>query len=246
MLNNLKKVVFLIFLSSVFAYAETELDAVNADQRFIYIGVDGGVAEPVIKNFKHEHSGSEFVLKRAETFGVRVGYSFYPQIAIGLSAAHSPKYRLHYTLPVQTLPSGAIIPQTPGSTKVVSNVFMLNMTYDLAKVQGITPFVVVAVGLAQVEVKPTSSKWELINSDYFRIKKTKNNCFAWQMGLGLAKELTSNFSVNITARLQSVYDIKIKYETLDIATQSFARAMPIKKTIGVGEFAIGLTYKLPM
>lgn len=246
---NLKKIVLLICVYFVYvtvAYAASKPDEANSDQRFLYIGIDGGIAEPVVKKFRHENSGSNLVLKRSEILSVKFGYSFYPQMSIGLAATHQPKYRLNYTLPAQTLTSGDVIPQTTGNTKVVSNVFMLNMTYDLAQVRGVTPFVIMATGLAQVQVKPTSSQWQAINADYFRIKKTNNNCFAWQIGLGLAKELTTNFSINVTTKLQTVHNIKIKYEALDWTSQSLVPAIPIKKTIGVGEFAIGFTYKLPI
>ncbi len=244
---NYKKIAILFSLCAVTAYAEVNEEAgISADQRYLYLGIDGGITEPVIRKFRHERSGSDFVLKGSEMFSVKVGYSFYPQIAIGVIATYQPKYRLHYTLPAQTLSSGAIIPETPGNTKVLTNAYMVNMTYDLAQVKGITPSVILAVGLAQVQIKPTSSKWDAINADYFRINKNNNNCFAWQMGVGLSKDLTSNISLNMTAKLQTAYDIKIKYETLDITTQSFVPATPIKKTIGVGEFTIGLTYKLPI
>ena len=246
---NFKRIVLLICVSNFYvssAYAESETEGVNLDQRFLYFGIEGGIAEPVVKKFRHKNSGSDFVLKKSEMFGVKFGYSFYPQMAIGLSAAHQPKYRLHYTIPPQTLTSGDIIPETSGSTKVVSNVFMLNATYDLAQVKGITPFVIMAAGLAQVQVKPASLQWQVINADYFRIRKTNNNCFAWQIGLGLAKDLTTNFSINISGKLQTVHNIRIKYETLDFASQAFVPAIPIKKTVGVGEFAIGFTYKLPI
>ena len=46
--------------------------------------------------------------------------------------------------------------------------------------------------------------------------------------------------------LQVVKDIKIKYETLDIKTQGFKSQTPIKKTIGVGEFTLGFTFKIPV
>lgn len=246
---NFKRIVLLICAYHVYvssAYAESETEVVNSDQGFLYFGIEGGIADPVVKKFRHKHSGSNFVLKKSEMFSIKFGYSFYPQMAIGLAATHQPKYRLHYTLPAQALTSGDIIPQTSGKTKVVSNVFMLNITYDLAQVKGITPFVIMAAGLAQVQVKPASLQWQAINADYFRIRKTNNNCFAWQIGLGLAKELTTNFSINVSGKLQTVHKIRIKYETLDFASQTFVPAIPIKQTVGVGEFAIGFTYKLPI
>ena len=52
--------------------------------------------------------------------------------------------------------------------------------------------------------------------------------------------------MDIGAKLQVVNDIKVKYDTFDIKTQSFVAQKPIKKTIGVGEFTLGFTFKIPV
>ena len=62
----------------------------------------------------------------------------------------------------------------------------------------------------------------------------------------MSKEITDNLSVNLSAKLQIANNAKIDYETLNMATQQFESASPIKKTIGVGEFGMGFTYKLPI
>lgn len=176
----------------------------------------------------------------------KIGYSFYPQMAIELSVTHQPKYRLHYVLPQKELTPSLIIPQTPGITKVISNIYMINLVYDLDKVKEITPFVILGAGVARVKVSSASSRWDLMNVEYFRIKTTRSNCFAWQVGLGFSKELSSNFNIDTAVKLQAAHAIKINYATLDMKTQQFIPATPIKKTIGVGEFGIGFTYRLPI
>ncbi|MCC8417004.1 MAG: outer membrane beta-barrel protein [Rickettsia endosymbiont of Bryobia graminum] len=233
-----------VYSLAPFAYADDYNISTN---NFLYIGGEYGVVEPVVKKFRHQHSGSDLVLKRSKMYSVKLGYSYYPQMAIEFSATYQPKYRLNYTLPETATIMGAI-PKTKGTTKVSSNVYMINLIYDLNKVKELTPFVILGGGLAQVKFRPTISVW---NSpvgpiDYFRVKKQRHNCLAWQVGLGFSKDITSNFSIDVAAKLQAVSNIKIKYDTLDISTGLFNRAKPIKKTIGVGEFGIGFTYKLPI
>ncbi len=122
---------------------------------------------------------------------------------------------------------------------------MLNLIYDLEKIKTGTPFVILGGGIAQVKVKPTSSRWSVINSDYFKVRKTHKNCVAWQAGLGISQDVTSSLSIDATAKLQTAYRVRINYDTLDMQTGQFVPAKPIKKTIAVGEFGVGFTYRLP-
>ncbi|MCC8368984.1 MAG: outer membrane beta-barrel protein [Rickettsia endosymbiont of Oxypoda opaca] len=230
-----------IVITSV-AYAEEE----GANQRSLYIGAEGGIVEPVVSKFRHKSSNTAITLKRSGMYSGKIGYIFYPQMAIEFSATYQPKYRLHYVLPQQDLSNGLSIPKTPGKTRVVSNIYMVNLIYDFQEVKSFTPFVIFGAGIAQVKVKPTSSRWDLMNTEYFKVRRTHTNCFAWQAGLGVSKYVTPNFSIDLAAKLQVVQDVKIKYDTLNIQTGQFTPANPIKKTIGVGEFGIGFTYKLPI
>jgi hypothetical protein len=225
-----------------FAYG----DEVTTDQRFWYIGSEIGIVEPVIKKFRHTKSNSDFILKRSEMYSGKIGYSYYPQMAIEFSATHQPKYRLHYILPEIDTGLGVTIPKTLGATKVISDIYMINLVYDLEKIHNVTPFVILGAGIAQVKVKPTSSRFDLMDIEYFKLKSSRTNCFAWQIGLGFSKDLSPNFSIDLAAKLQVAHSIKIKYDTFDMTTQQFLPASPIKKTIGVGEFGIGFTYRLPI
>jgi opacity protein-like surface antigen len=165
-------------------------------------------------------------------------------MAIEFSVTHQPKYRFAYILPEQALGNGASIPKTPGITKVVSNIYMINLVYDLKGFKKLTPFVIIGGGIAQVKVKATSSSFR--NQQFFKINNTDNNCLAWQTGIGLSQEITPNLSLGASVKLQVVHNIKVKYDTLDMSVQKFVAAKPIKKTIGVGEFGVGFTYKLPI
>lgn len=235
-------VIYSFFISISIAGAD---NIINYQSNFIYIGTELGIVEPVISKFQHKHSKTDISLKRSFMYSGKVGYSFYPQMAIEFSFNHHPKYNLHYVLPEKDLGNGMKIPKTPGKTTVLLNIYMLNLIYDLAEVKGFTPFVILGGGIARVDVKSTSSRWEVADTDFFKIRTTRTNCAAWQVGLGFSKNITPAFSLDIAAKLQVAHGVKINYDTLD-ASQKFVAASPIKRTIGVGEFGIGFTYKLPI
>ena len=239
-----------------------EVNAENISQREVekywYIGAEAGISDPVVKSFTHKESNTVIRLKKSHIYSGIIGYSFYPGMMIEISGTYQPKYRMAYTLPKQSLSSlvqGLSIPETYGITPVSTNVFMVNFIYEMMAItsMAIKPYVIGGAGIAKIATKPNVSYWQApaflkmgTNVPYFKIKKNSQNCFAWQVGVGINKDVTNNFSVNLSAKMQVVKDIKIKYQTLNVKTNSFDEAQPIKKTIGVGEFAIGLTYKLPL
>ena len=242
-MNKLLKIsIIYIFhlISTSIAYS----DHIKHEQRFLYIGAEAGLVEPVQHKFHHKESNTNLTLKRSAMYSGKIGYSFYPGMAMEFSTTYQPQYRLGYTLPQKHLSSSHSIPKTLGQTKMVSRIYMLNLIYDLKTINSFIPFVIIGAGLATMKVKPTSSKWNLMNMEYFRVRKTQTNCFAWQFGVGISKDITENFSIDTTAKLQVIHDIKAKYDTLDETTNKFVPSTPIKKTIGVGEFGIGFTYKL--
>ncbi|MDP5109869.1 MAG: porin family protein [Rickettsiaceae bacterium] len=284
-MNNLK----VAALASVILLNNNVALASNAEDRYIYIGTELGISEPVVKEFSYKSQAGEtkMRLKQSRMYGGRIGYSFYPNMAVEISGTHQPKYRLAYRLPavdltesiqgmaiqahvgqgmtqaaataaVQAQIPSAGIPTTPDITKVSANVFMLNWIYELEKQKfGLKPYVIFGAGIAQVNIRPQRTYWQPDASlavfpgfggpiEFFRVKKNIHNCFAYQFGGGISKDISDHFAVDLGAKLQVVKDIKIKYEKLDIATQSFKSEKPIKKTIGVGEFTLGFTFKIPV
>lgn len=236
----------------------------KADDRYFYIGSELGLAEPVVKSFIYKDDfgrKTRMRLKQSKMFGGRVGYSFYPNMMIEVSYTHQPKYRLAYILPEVSTPVGFTIPETSGQTRVSSDVVTLNWIYEMEEqLAGIKPYMIVGAGVSKVSIKPTISHWKTPvpipnlgdNIPYFRVQKNNINCFTWQAGLGFSKNLTDNFAIDIGGKLQVVNNIKIRYDTLDsgvllsTGTLKYNSAKPIKKTIAVGEFTLGFTFKLPI
>lgn len=236
--------------------ANAETSSPSASDRYVYVGTEFGLSDSIKKSFKHEESKTRMRLKKSHMYGGKIGYGFYPNMMVEISGTHQPKYRLAYRLPEQSPALGLSIPETQGITGVSANVFTMNFIYELEKMTSfeIKPYVIFGAGVAKISVKPTISYWKPptflgMGTDdiaYFKIKKTNQNCFAWQVGIGVAKDITNNFSIDFGAKMQVVEDIKIKHQTLNMKTKSFDEAKPIKKTIGVAEFTVGLTYKIPL
>lgn len=284
-MNNLK----IAALASVILLNSNVTLASNAEDRYIYIGTELGISEPVVKQFSYKSQAGEtkMRLKQSRMYGGRVGYSFYPNMAIEISGTHQPKYRLAYRLPAvdltesiqgaaiqslvgQGMPQAAAtaavqaqipsagIPTTHDITKVSANVFTLNWIYEIEKQKfGLKPYVIFGAGVAQVNIRPQKTLWHPEANlaaipgldkpiEFFRVKKNVHNCFAYQLGGGISKDISDHFTVDLGAKLQVVKDIKIKYDTFDITTQSFKSQAPIKKTIGVGEFTLGFAFKIPV
>ena len=236
MQNSIKLILASVCCLSTFTYSFAE--ELGADERFFYIGAEAGIVEPVQRNFKHKHSQTRLTLKKSSMYSGKIGYSFYPQMAIELSGTYQPSYKLGYKLP-----EVGFAPSLSGKTKVSSQIYMANLIYEFKNYSSFTPFVIGGVGMARLNIKPTSTSY--MGVEFFRVKKGSPNCFAWQAGLGVSKDIAPNFSVDLAAKLQAAHNIKVYYESLNTTIGKFVTAGPIKKTIGVWEFGLGFTYKFP-
>ena len=256
----MRKAKITLLASSILLSANISL-ANNAEDKYVYIGSEFGLLEPVVKSFDYqaEEGTTRMRLKQSRMYGGRIGYAFYPGMMIELSVTHQPKYRLGYKLPPVTFSLDSslpdfTIPETTGETKISANVFTLNFIYEMQeRFVGVKPYVIFGAGVAQVLIKPTISTTNVLaatplgnNVTFFKVKKNNINCYTWQFGGGFTKDLGDNLSIDLGAKLQLVNDIKIKYDTLNAKIQSFSAAKPIKKTIGVGEFTLGFTFKMPV
>jgi opacity protein-like surface antigen len=258
------KIFKLTILVSLALLSNNAVFAKNASDRYMYIGTELGISEPVVKSFVYESQSGEtrMRLKQSRMFGGRIGYSFYPNMSVEISGTHQPRYRLGYKLPSVDVAVGAglppvIIPSISDTTKVSSNVLTLNLLYEFDKQKfDLKPYAIFGIGVARINISPNKSFWKPEVSllalgfadsvEFFRIKKNIHNCLAYQFGGGISKDIGENFSVDLGAKLQIVRNITIKYETLDMTTNQFVEQSPIKKTIGVGEFTLGFTFKFPV
>lgn len=263
MLNHGKKELFkklsslltVPLLASTVAMPVSALGQKKATDNYVYAGLELGLSEPIWKKFDYkddESRTSRIGLKNSKMLGGRLGWSFYPDMAIEISGTHQPKHGITYTLPevpIEAIP-GLVIPKTSDRTKVKANVYTLNLLYRLPalEVATITPYVIGGAGVAIVSVQPKLTN-TVINGneiEYFRVKKTTTKAPTYQLGVGFVKEFGQNFEIDLSSRFQVIQNIKINYDTLDITTQEFKKQKPIKKTIAMGEFTLGMIFKFPV
>jgi len=260
------KAILLATTSLIFANASmAQSDMNDADYREVYVGADFGLSEPVIKKFSYKDEKgfkTDLRLDNSPMYGGRIGYVFYPSMKIELSASHRPKYRIGYTLP-----AARVSPDSDGSGKTTADakIFNLRLIYSMSEqFAGVKPYAMFGVGVANMSIKYTESTMNTYaygaaatpNVPFFRVNKNNINCFSWQVGAGFTKDITDDLSLDFGAKLYVVNDIKIKYDILDVDgtnatiptgfTPKYDSQKPIKKTIGVGEFTIGLAYKFPV
>ncbi len=206
----------------------------------IYIGGDIGVAMPLISEFtyKDEKSGNSMKASLSNSFfyNGKIGYSFYPQMSAEIAVSYHPTHVLSYNFPD--------MPGYSGKTNVSSISIMANIVYDLAKLKSnIVPFVFIGAGVSSVTVEASNVDISP-NIKLFSNEKTTGNYLTWNLGLGLAKEITDNFSMNVTGRVHIIHNVKINYSSANDVAQLTKRD-PIEKIIGFGEISLGFKYKLP-
>lgn len=257
MKKQIQKVALLAITPAILASSSLTA-AANAEDRYMYLGVEGGISEPVVKDFE-ETVGTlttKMRLKQSRMYGGRVGYSFYPGMSVELSVRHQPKYKLAYRLPSYnlTLAPGmdVKINEIPGMTKISADEIMLGLVYQFQdQYAGLKPYVIFGAGVSKLHIRAKDAETDALvpygqgMQTTFRVKDNKMNCFSWQFGGGIVRDITDNFSIDLGAKLRVVNGIKLKYDISDGAG-GFKRQKAIKKTLGVGEFTLGFLFKLPV
>lgn len=230
----------------------------NNTNRF-YVGFEGGINKPLSDEIKFKAQGEKmtFSLKQSNMYSARLGYVFAPGMAVELSYTKQPKFKVGFKLPSYDLmvpvptPIGAIPTPgklIPGTTKAVADVYTINMVYDLMPLPGgITPYFIGGAGIAKIDLKPTQlvlsipSIAQVPDTEVFSVQRSKGNYFAWQAGLGAQKEITSNLSFDVSAKLQAIHNIKLRYTVSKPGSP--AKKDYVKKTLGGIELGAGLTFK---
>jgi opacity protein-like surface antigen len=244
----------LLSLSITFASIATADCDCDEDkpERKLYLGIEGGWSAALKKSFIHKETKVTGSLKSSPFYGGIVGYRFYPGMAIEANFQHKPKYFMNFVLPAKDLESGAKLAKTPGKVKVISNIYMIGLTYDFPEFNKIVPYVGIDAGLAQIKTKYLPLKGDIqvagttiMKKEVFRIKNKSNISPAAQLTIGLSSEIATGLRLNLAGRIQVIKDAKISYEEYNPKTDAFD-SKKLKQTLGVSEIVVGLTYDLPI
>ncbi len=228
-----------------------------------YIGVEGGLSAPIPNTFKKkmDFSGQKVTiegkLSNSAMYGALLGYKFYPGMAAEFSYQHKPNYKLNITLP-DTNFSFAGMPVTAkknsAKVKVTSDLYLIGLVYDLAEVKGLTPYVGVELGVANIKAKSQTFYSDIAlqangavispHTEVMRIKKSNSIRPAFQLSVGATKEnIIKNVNLYAAARVQLIMEAKLKYDL--IANGAVSSSGKLKQSLLISEVVMGLTYNLP-
>ncbi|MES2215172.1 MAG: hypothetical protein V4485_04030 [Pseudomonadota bacterium] len=228
-------------------------ESTQAPENKFYVGIEGGASMPLKQKFdiKDKESGlkSKAKLSRSAMYGAIVGYKFYPEMAFELAFQRKPLYKAKVTTPATTYQAPGItlaVPSASNTVKITSDIYMAGITYNLAQVGALTPYIGFDAGVARVKAKGASIKAPIatpvgvVIREVMEIKKTSCTAPAWQLTLGAStQDLIPNTQLYMAARVQAIHNVKLKYSMDGGNTKTF------KKTLGVGEVVLGMTYALP-
>jgi opacity protein-like surface antigen len=142
---------------SLSAQAEEKI-ASSADGK-IYFGIEGGYSFPAKTKFKDKTASGAQVTGKLKGTGVyegKIGYRFYPNMAVELAYAYRPAYKLG-VYPADTSTKVLNIPinitNILSKTKVQSHTLMLNLIYEAQTEKAYRPYFLAGVGYAHVTPK---------------------------------------------------------------------------------------------
>ena len=226
------------FLSPV-AFAD---GTVGFDDNKIYFGIEGGYSAPAKGKFKDE--GAVGKLKGTGVIEGKVGYMFYPGIAVEVAYGYRPNYDLKLEFPDQ---SALGLSDFRSKVKVASHSVLVSLVYFAQPNGKFTPYFTVGAGYAHVT--PKYAKIDAMHPSLGRIKvgyikKHVSERIAIRGGAGVLTELTPNLHLTTGVKLEVVNKIGLHADFINPGTGAFVRSSSLKKTIGVVEFTAGLRVSL--
>lgn len=255
MQNIIKSVLFLgaVSVFQMNALANCGCDIQDTKHGNFYLGLEGGISLPVKRTFKEKMKSMpelkyEGELSKSSMYGAILGYRFYPKMAAEFNFQRKPSYKLKITTPTVPVPVLGSIPSGNSTTKVHSDLYLLGLVYDLPQLGQTTPYVGFDFGVARIKNTATdiySTLPMLGNVAVVHIRKNSMKAPVFQFNLGITThEIIPNTQFYAATRLQIIKGVKIKYDTINPITRE-KTPDSFKKTIGVGEFVVGMTYDLP-
>ncbi len=251
---NLNKhlAIFALSIASAYsAYGSTAYENNKESDRVAYVGVEAGLSKTLKKTMPIETEfgkGKDLTLEysKSNTYSIKGGYSFYPEMALEFAANIHPKYKVDIKFPeLPFLPERAT-----GKNSLKLKFYTLSAIYNLPRIDfaGVTPYVLGGAGVAEVKIMGTKVYGKLPplgELALLDVMTTNNKLPAYQLGLGLRKDITHNVELDLSAKMQLIPNVKVKYRIFDKNKFDFGDKKHVKKHLGVGYIALGLNFKLP-
>ncbi|GAA5101441.1 outer membrane protein [Wohlfahrtiimonas larvae] len=122
--------------------------------------------------------------------------------------------------------NGRFLNNAPVSNQVKTQFIMLNAYYDFTNSTDFTPYVGAGIGYARLKANS--------QVDYQSFSKKKNN-FIWNLGVGVAYEVTPNISLDVGYRY-------VNYGKVSSATNIYSRPVNARSKLKAHEFNFGIRY----
>jgi hypothetical protein len=234
----MKKKLLLLATAAMFSTSLTYAE--DVDSKY-YLGISGGTSIPLKSKFKikgkdeltDQDKETDAKLKSSYMTTVSLGYKIAEGSAIEISTDFKPKYDLTIEL-YDNLGSS--------KTKAMVNIYTINFVYDFANYGNATPYFIAGLGLADVRVKPTTITSSLLRgAEIFKLNKNHRKALAYQFGLGIHHPITEVVALDVSAKLQAITNVKIKYQEFSMK-QGKLVDKSTKQHLGVAELVGGLVF----
>ena len=232
----------------------------SSDDKKIYFGVEGGYSVPAKHKFKDKDADGNVVIGKLKGTGVyegKIGYKFYPGLAIELAYAYRPKYKLNVWFPDSPNKFGAAggVTNITSGAFVQSHTLMLNLMYEAQTEKAYRPYFLFGLGYAHVTPKQAKINGDIparVAAGYYNhntrpqigsIKKFTSERLGYRIGTGMVYDVTPNFSLVGGVKLEVIKKIGLHAEFTD-NTGAVVKKSSLKQTIGVVDFTLGARMSL--
>lgn len=233
----------------------------------IYLGGSVGLSKRFIseKNlalFPEESFETELKFPFFKSFNGKIGYNFYPNMAIELFGTFQPEHKSI----LMKLPATIAAPDTDKSKKLPARSFdinsqsqmlIVNLLYQLAPVESKTrPYFSMGIGINRLNLSTIKPKLQfeqngqLTTSDQnlFEIEKTQTYYSTTQFSLGLTRQLVNNLAFDLAFRTYLTKKVEFAANIYDFNQQKLvplqeAALLSKASLLIINELTIGLTYK---
>lgn len=179
-------------------------------------------------------------LDTSALYGFALGYKFHENFRADWSLDYRPGFENDYT--TSEVDDGITYTNT-SDIKVKSLVSMVNFYYDIANVNGFTPYVTTGLGLSQNKTNNYVATTNSPNTNHTSVysKKTMTE-FAWKVGLGTKYEVNQNFDLDL--RYQYADLGKFKTGSSDSENGgAYKDTKALQGSIKSHEALVGIAYK---
>lgn len=231
------------------AYAASQYTTNNTNYKNLYVSGEAGISIPLFSTDDSNNYGDTKPKVRVP-FGVEAGYRFSDKFRVGFNMSYrSHNINQDTELDAQDAKDGKDIKDKANVSQKFSNaLFMLNGKYSVGEFYGVKPYIMAGIGMNYAKNRAYIRKDTAEDGSIVSYKQAGKNQvkFAWNVGVGVEKELGNNFVLCLGYRFVDLG----KRETGNEVTvfgqagkiDKYDNAAPISASLKAHEIILGITY----